>query len=267
MDRMMTGRNGMRDPRINYLYYRQVAQTPGQDGPVDEVSLECSVPGYYIEPHRVAYGLYCNLPEGYWGRDHGNDEGIPPDGFKRTLMGIYPAGGAFDDESFASLGLGDGQGGNGITPIVANSWMHFMNAEVAVMTGGDPTSETLAAIRSHMNKVDDMTGAPAMDAATIDSYIANFAAEWTAASSLGAKLELWAEEFWVTQRGNGIDAYNSYRRNGYPQNLQPMIEPDPGQFPVSMWYPQNLAANNSNVSQKSDVSGRVFWNSNGPAVD
>ena len=33
------------------------------------------------------------------------NEGIPPDGFKRTLMGIYPAGGAFDDESFASLGV------------------------------------------------------------------------------------------------------------------------------------------------------------------
>ena len=42
MNRMMIGRNGMRDPRINYLFYRQVAQTPGKDGPVDEVSLECS---------------------------------------------------------------------------------------------------------------------------------------------------------------------------------------------------------------------------------
>ena len=267
MDRMMKGRNGMRDPRINYVFYRQVPATPGTDAPEDEVAMECSVDGYYIEPHRVAYGLYCNLTEGYWGRDHGNDEGIPPDGFKRTLMGVYPAGGAFDDASYASKGLGDGNGGNGITPIVANSWMHFMNAEVAVMTGGDPTSETLAGIRSNLNKVDDMTGAPAMDAAEIDAYIANFATEWTLASSLGAKLELWAEEFWVTQRGNGIDAYNSYRRNGYPQNLQPMQEPNPGTFPSSMWYPQNLAANNSNVSQKNDVAGKVFWNTNGPTVD
>ena len=267
MNRMMVGRNGMRDPRINYIFYRQVSATPGTDGPVDEVSLECSVPGFYIEPHRVAYGLYCNLTEGYWGRDHGNDEGIPPDGFKRTIAGVYPAGGAFDDSSYLSLGLGDGLGGLGITPILLNSWMHFMNAEVAVMTGGDPTTETLAGIRSSMNKVDDIAGAPAMDAASIDSYIANFTADWTAASSLGAKLELWAEEYWIASQGGGIENYNSYRRNGYPQNLQPMIEPDPGQFPLSMWYPQNLAANNSNVNQKSDVSGRVFWNSNGPAVD
>jgi len=264
---MMNGRNNMRDPRINYFYYRQVSVTPGKDGPPDEISLECSVPGYYIEPHRVTYGLYCNLPEGYWGRDHGNDEGIPPDGFKRTLMGIYPAGGAFDDSSFKSLGNGDGQGGAGITPVVSAALMHFLDAEVAVMTGGDPTTSTLAGISANLDKVDDMPGAPALAQATKDAFIANFAAEWTAASSLDAKLELWAEELWKTQRGNGIDAYNSYRRNGYPKNLQPMVEPDPGPFPLSMWYPQNYAANNSNVTQKADLTSRVFWNSNGPSVD
>ena len=87
------------------------------------------------------------------------------------------------------------------------------------------------------------------------------------ASSLDAKLELWAEEFWISQLGNGIDAYNSYRRNGYPKNLQPTVEPSPGPFPMSMWFPQNYAANNSNVTQKSDLTSRVFWNTNGPQVD
>ena len=86
--------------------------------------IECSTPGYYIEPHRVIWIVLCTS-EGYWGRDHGNDEGIPPDGFERTLAGIFPAGGAYDDSSFGGLGAGDGQGGAGITPIVANSWMHL----------------------------------------------------------------------------------------------------------------------------------------------
>ena len=267
MDRMMKGRNFVRDPRINYYFYRQVSVTPGKDGPADEVSLECSGPGYYIEPHRIAYGVYCNLPEGYWGRDHGNDEGIPPDGFKRALMGIYPAGGAYDDSSYKSLGLGDGQGGNGITPIISASFMHFMDAEVAALTGGDPTSSTLAGITASLNKVDDITGAPAMSSTDIDDYIKGFTSEWTFATTLDAKLELWAEEFLISSIGNGIEAYNSYRRNGYPKNLQPMVEPDPGPFPMSMWYPLNYAANNSNVTQKSDLTQRVFWNTNGPAVD
>jgi hypothetical protein len=145
--------------------------------------------------------------------------------------------------------------------------MHFMDAEVAVMTGGDPTASTLSGIRANLNKVDDMSGAPTLDASKIDDYISAFAIEWGFASSLDAKLELWAEEFWISQLGNGIDAYNSYRRNGYPKNLQPTVEPNPGPFPVSMWYPQNYAANNSNVTQKSDLTTRVFWNTNGPTVD
>ena len=57
-------------------------------------------------------------------------------------MGVYPAGGAYDDESFNSLGNGDGLGGAGITPVVSAALMHFLDAEVAVMTGGDPTTST-----------------------------------------------------------------------------------------------------------------------------
>jgi hypothetical protein len=269
MNRMMIGRNGMRDPRINYLYYRQNSFTPGAGGAdPNQIDLNCSVDGFYQPPHIVAYGVYCNLPEGYWGRDHGDDSGIPPDGLLRTTRGIYPAGGLYDDGSFQAALQGTGLNGAGITPIILASWMHFMDAEVAASGGnGDVTASTLSGIESFFNKVDDISGAPAMEQSTIDAYIANFAAEWGAASSLDAKLELWAEEFWVTQAGNGIDAYNSYRRNGYPKNLQPTLEPDPGSFPLSFWYPQNFAAGNSNVSQKSSQSERVFWNANGPTVD
>ena len=42
--------------------------------------------------------------------------------------------------------------------------------------------------------------------------------------------------------------------------VQPNIEPNPGAFPVSMWYPNNYTARNSNASQKSDLTGKVFWN-------
>ena len=144
--------------------------------------------------------------------------------------------------------------------------MHFFDAEVAVNTNGDPTAGTLAGIEAFFNKVDDIIDAPAMSQADIDTYIANFAAEWSAAS-LDGKLELWAEEFMISQAGAGIDAYNLYRRTGYPKNLQPTIELNPGQFPLSMFYPSSHAGRNSNVNQKTDLAQRVFWNSNGPAVD
>jgi hypothetical protein len=272
MFKMLNGHGGNTDPRINYYFYRQVSETPGFDSDPNEEVLECGLVGYYIPPQlRGDDTPFCaptnsaSKPAGgYWGRDHGNDNGIPPDGFLRTLRGVYPAGGTFDDRSFEGQVLGDGLGGEGITPVMLSSWMHFMNAEVAVSTGGDPTTETLTALEQALYKADDV-GGPAMEASDVDNYIAAFTADWNAAGSVDAKLEMWATEFFISLTGNGIDAYNSYRRNGYPKGIQPNIEPDPGQFPLIQYYPANYVNTNSNATQKSSKTERVFWNSNGPS--
>jgi len=65
--------------------------------------------------------------------------------------------------------------------------------------------------------------------------------------------------------GNGIDAYNTYRKTGLPTNLQQNIEPEPGVFPQLMYYPANYANTNANVTQRADLSERPFWNTNGPS--
>ena len=271
MFNMINGHAGNTDPRINYYFYRQVDNTPGFDSSADEEVLECGLPGYYVPPQlRGSDTPFCaptnsssKPANGYWGRDHGNDNGIPPDGFKRTLRGVYPAGGAFDDESFEGKVDGDGQGGFGITPILLSSWMHFMNAEVNVNTGGDPTFETLIALEQALIKTDDL-GGPELSDEDVSNYIAAFTSDWNASTSTEEKLDMWATEFFISLTGNGIDAYNSYRRNGYPRSLQPNIEPDPGQFPLIQYYPANYVNTNKNADQRSSKTERVFWNSNGP---
>ena len=271
MFNMINGHAGNTDPRINYYFYRQVDNTPGFDSSADEEVLECGLPGYYVPPQlRGSDTPFCaptnstsKPANGYWGRDHGNDNGIPPDGFKRTLRGVYPAGGAFDDESFEGKVDGDGQGGFGITPILLSSWMHFMNAEVNVNTGGDPPFETLIALEQALIKTDDL-GGPELSDEDVSNYIAAFTSDWNASTSTEEKLDMWATEFFISLTGNGIDAYNSYRRNGYPRSLQPNIEPDPGQFPLIQYYPANYVNTNKNADQRSSKTERVFWNSNGP---
>ena len=271
MFNMINGHAGNTDPRINYYFYRQVDNTPGFDSSADEEVLECGLPGYYVPPQlRGSDTPFCaptnstsKPANGYWGRDHGNDNGIPPDGFKRTLRGVYPAGGAFDDESFEGKVDGDGQGGFGITPILLSSWMHFMNAEVNVNTGGDPTFETLIALEQALIKTDDL-GGPELSDGDVSNYIAAFTSDWNASTSTEEKLDMWATEFFISLTGNGIDAYNSYRRNGYPRSLQPNIEPDPGQFPLIQYYPANYVNTNKNADQRSSKTERVFWNYNGP---
>ena len=272
MFKMLNGHGGNTDPRINYYFYRQVSETPGFDSAANEEVLECGLPGYYVPPQlRGDDTPFCaptnsaSKPAGgYWGRDHGNDNGIPPDGFLKTLRGVYPAGGTFDDRSFSGQIAGDGLAGAGITPVMLSSWMHFMNAEVAVSTGGDPTSETLTALEQALNKADDL-GGPEMAQEDVDAYVAAFTSDWSAASSVSEKLDMWATEFFISMAGNGIDAYNSYRRNGFPRDVQPNIEPDPGQFPLIQYYPANYVNTNKNASQRATKNERVFWNSNGPS--
>jgi hypothetical protein len=269
---MLNGHAGNTDPRLPYYYYRQVSETPGFDSAENEEVLECGLTGYYVPPQlRGDDTPFCaptnsaSKPAGgYWGRDHGNDNGTPPDGFLRTLRGTYPAGGKYDDRSFAGQVLGAGEKGAGITPVMLSSWMHFMNAEVAVGQGdlGKATAETLTALTQALEKTDDL-GGDALATADIDSYVAAFTSDWNAAGPTADKLDMWATEYFISMVGNGIDAYNSYRRNGYPRSLQPNVEPDPGSFPTTQYFPANFVNNNKNGSQRSSKSDRVFWNTSG----
>jgi hypothetical protein len=270
---MLNGHAGNTDPRLPYYYYRQVSETPGFDSAENEEVLECGLTGYYVPPQlRGDDTPFCaptnsaSKPAGgYWGRDHGNDNGTPPDGFLRTLRGTYPAGGKYDDRSFAGQVLGAGEKGAGITPVMLSSWMHFMNAEVAVGQGdlAKTTAETLTALTQALEKTDDL-GGDALATADIDSYVAAFTSDWNAAGPTADKLDMWATEYFISMVGNGIDAYNSYRRNGYPRSLQPNVEPDPGSFPTTQYFPANFVNNNKNGSQRSSKTDRVFWNTSGP---
>jgi len=105
----------------------------------------------------------------------------------------------------------------------------------------------------------DLSLAPTSD--DVDDYVAEVEALYDAAVG-DEKLNLIAKEFWVALYGNGIDAYNFYRRTGYPNDLQANLEPEPGSFIRSFLYPAVYANNNSSVTQKSSVTVKVFWDNN-----
>lgn len=259
------------DPRIRYYYYRQSETTPGAvdaDGP-NQQTLSCSVepaPAHYVDGGFT----FCYLPNGYWGRDHGDDDGTPPDGPLKTTYGVYPAGGEFDDSTFEAVDLGSGGGGAGIMPIFLAQTIDFLRAEIAYASNDLPAARTHLSngIRKSIEKTvafgpldadADLSLAPTTD--DIDDYIAEVEALYDAAVGT-EKLNLIAKEFWVALYGNGIDAYNFYRRTGYPNDLQPNLEPDPGSFIRSFLYPAVYANNNSSVTQKSSVTVKVFWDNN-----
>jgi len=105
------------DPRRKYYFYRQTWNTPGNDSPLylsgnaylfpldfsntneNGETLQCSL---QLVPNHLQFtpdeSTWCSNIGGYWGRAHGNDEGTPPDSFTRTAVGVYPAGGSFDNQ-------------------------------------------------------------------------------------------------------------------------------------------------------------------------
>ena len=259
------------DPRIMFYYHRQTNPTPCIAGaPANEEVLEC---GLQNAPAHYAGYVFCANPQGWWGRDHGNDNGIPPDGFLRTLAGVYPAGGKLDDWSYGGQQNGDGNGGNGITPILLASWQDFLIAE-AELVSGDPTAaknSMFAGMAKSMDKVLNFYPRTERFDAIMDiyfgglsfvvnSFYARVDAEWDAADNA---MDVLGMQSFVAQYGNGLGAYNFYRRTGFPTTLQPNIEPNPGGFIRSFYYPADHANNNSNISQKSGVTDPVFWDNGG----
>lgn len=258
------------DPRIRYYYYRQTPAVPGAEIDPDEQLLQCSLQS--PPAHYVAGGFtFCFLNNGYWGRDHGDTDGIPPDGLVRTTFGVYPAGGKFDDDSFTPITSGVGGGGNGITPILTAAWVDFMRAEIAMVEGNTNDAKTfmLAGLEKSIAKVQTFSSKD-IDAdlsyepteTDVNDFI-DFIGSVFDGADMEGKWDVLAEQFFVTVFGNGIESYNFYRRTGYPTTLQPNLDPNPGTFIRSMFYPARAVNTNSNITQKPDQAQPVFWDTNG----
>jgi hypothetical protein len=273
MDLMANKYPGNRDPRIRYYFYRQ----SGDFSNANVVTKSCSTqdaPAWYGTEYNFCTVPSTNGLSGYWGRDHGDNDGIPPDDRERTLFGVYPVGGEFDKSGFENLSSSDapsiGLKGAGITPILMSSFTNFMLAEASLTLGtsGDPLAYLEAGMRESITKTMDFGASVAKgnsripDATAINNYVAAVKDAYINGDD-STKLEIIVQQYFIALWTNGIEAYNTYRRTGKPGKLQPTVKlQDPGVFIRSNWYPQSAESNNSNITQKTGVTNPVFWDTN-----
>ncbi|TDQ17506.1 SusD/RagB-like outer membrane lipoprotein [Algoriphagus boseongensis] len=269
----LTVEKGFDDPRVRYYMYRQRLSNTTN---VDEQECISQIP----PPHYLVGGFpYCNPAgnKGYWGRDHLDPDGIPPDGLARTAYGVYPSGGRFDNNSAAPVNNPQlGGRGQGIHPIMLAAYVDFMLAEAALTLGttGDPKALMLSGIKKQIDFV-RATALTTAEASVItafdptdqfnrsrDNYLAFVDARYTAAANNDAKLNVIATEYWLALYGNGKESFNLYRRTGKPAKMQPALEERPGPFIRSFLYPNNYTVTNLNASQKADLAQQVFWDNN-----
>jgi hypothetical protein len=269
----MTESKGFDDPRSRYYFYRQV-----KDNPTNPQDVRCV--GEFAPGHYLAGNFPFCLPgeRGYWGRDHLNGEGIPPDGLKRTAWGVYPAGGRFDNDAAAPVSPTSGAGGAGIQPIMLPSYVDFMLAEAVQTMSGivsavDAKTLLLRGITKSLNYVRAF-GISTSQASVITTFQpdAGWASSRTAylnyvsnefdAAPANNRMRIIGREYWLALFGNGNEAYNLYRRTGHPSGMQPALLLNPGDFPRSFYYPNNVVSTNSNITQKASQRLRVFWDTN-----
>jgi hypothetical protein len=260
------------DPRRRYYFYRQTGAAPSG------VNLPCATQPN-IDICYIGAGTWGN---GYWGRDHGDDTGIPNDAALRTVVGLYPAGGRFDNSrvqnASTSLALNNAQGA-GILNILDYSFVQFMLAELALTeTGVTGNAATLLdnAVNANITKVmgfrpDLQILTPANvnvvpTAAAVTAYKTEVTNRYATATTTDERLNIIIKEFYIASWGNGMEAYNMYRRTGFPANNPQFIGMQSpvtaaGSFVRSFFYPTNSINNNSSIVQH-PIDKRVFWDNN-----
>jgi hypothetical protein len=253
---------GVPDPRIRYYFFRQTTFQP-----VGSPNIPC-----------VFNNVGCTFfypGSGYLGRDAGDNSVGPADVAVSTKYGVYPAGGLFDKAVVGSsdptrlgkqLTVNDGTG-RGIFPMITNFMVLFIQAESALTlnTPGDPRALLEAGIRSSIKKVmdfGDALDAPPADlkptTAAVQTYVDAVLAKYDVADTEG-KLEIIIDQFYVAIFGNSTEAYNSYRRTGYPKIYSPVDNNAAGPYPVRLVLPINETASNKNAPKEDLSTTPVFW--------
>ena len=250
---MLKDSKNIRDPRLSYYLYRQSDIDPFSGPP-------------YLACQGDPVVDYCYVGDNYWGLDHGEDRTGRGDDLLRTTYGIYPAGGAFDEGQFLEAPNTTNLGGKGILPILTNSFVKFLTAESALVLGtnGDPKILLEEAIRASMNKVlnfGEISVPNDTTSASVDEYINVVISNYNDAQSDAERLDIIITEYYLAAFGNSIEAYNAYRRTGFPSNLQiPIIDDNPT-FPRSFPYSEDAVEVNTSLSQKLNTV-KVFWDTN-----
>lgn len=244
--------NGIEDPRIPYYFYNQLA--PGQAAQ---------------NPTSYKDGEFVSI----WFASFNID---PNEGFgqsqSQTVLGLYPAGGKYDDGLGGKAQAGIGAGGAMPLRLLPYYAHLYIRAELALTkdTGEDHAAlfeQAMEASFDEVNEAAAVSSAPALTEDTISSYVEAVMALYNAADVAG-KLELIMTQKWIASFGFSVDQYTDYRRTGYPELFDPNTDNNPltqlnRLFPLSLPYNTNdLDVNPNAPSQRNITTDRIFWDVN-----
>lgn len=263
-----------KDPRLAFYFYRQTGTILDPANPTDRGTLPFGgtylpLRASFLNNYKKVFGSVTasdlSYFAGFFGRDRADNTGAPQDGALRTAPGCYPAGGLYSGREIAPKALTGGtKGGNGITPLITSNDIKFYQIE-AILDGGltgDSKAIFEAAIREHITRVVnlglsvDPSNAKAPVAADITAYVNAWLAQYDAAPSNAAKLNVVMKQAWYCRWGQATETWNGLRRLGYPTAINNPILKPARQFALRFPYPSQEGNLNPNAADK--VANIIF---------
>jgi hypothetical protein len=260
----------IQDPRWRYYFYRQVGSIDPKVAGFDVKALGCT-PGAPPAEYVATGSVFCVFEPGFYGRDHADASGTPPDSPVITCAGVYPAGGRLDNNPVVNSTYNattkrlDGANGAGIHPIFMSFFTDFYRAEILARRGDNAGAKTAlnSAINGSIAAVKGFSTNRGQTLTTTEpsttAYLNAVNAAYDAATN---KLDVIGREFYVASWGNGVEAYNSYRRTSAPRNFQPTLQPNAGPWMRTLVYPQTYVALAGGQPRDPNTVNKVFWDTN-----
>jgi hypothetical protein len=262
----------IKDPRIPYYFFNQISEV----GPDESPESPCSYCYGYVDAGSGEFEIIVPELEGTgmvsiynFSLNIDPNEGYDQ-GASKTVCGLYPLGGEYDDGSGgeASFDAGNPQVPQRLLNYYA---LKFTEAELYLtnVVAGDHRAafeEAIWASFAKVNEIAENVGAPVIEDEAIEEYVAAVLDDYDSDDDDG-KLEHILTQKWIASFGWGVDLYTDYRRTGYPvlhdantDNLSFTIRTR--EFPYSFPWPTNNLAVNSNAPQQKVIvseDAKPFW--------
>ncbi|WBA40236.1 SusD/RagB family nutrient-binding outer membrane lipoprotein [Hymenobacter canadensis] len=235
------GSVGNRNPIYDFNGVNVVGSTPGQrpfditlsQRLLDSMRLKNDprLPIYFnTVPNTVPGATVTSNLGTFFGFQNGNNVAAPALAINRSKYNVYITGNA----------------GEAPIRLITNSQRLFIMAESALMLGTSTGGSTVQmlyqdAIRASMTKA-------GLTTAQVDAYFAANPSIAILSGSQATQLNQIMTQKWISMVGNGYEAFNDYRRTGYPK-LALVLNPqgdDPTIIPKRFVYPASETSGNSN---------------------
>jgi len=261
-------------------YFYQIMQGKSQLNTIFKDIVDPRIPYYFynqLTPTQPAQNAVSYRDGGFVSIWFGSLNIDPNEGFdqntSKTVMGLYPVGGKYDDGRGGAATLNSGLRGAGLHRMLTYFNSLYIRAELALTRSTGENAENLLKLAmeesfAEVNRIATTASAPTIAKADVDAYVGKILALYQAASA-ERKLELIMTQKWIANFGFSIEAYNDIRRTGYPKPFDPTTDNNPNtelirNYIVSFPYPTSDLQINPNApkSQRVIATDKVFWDIN-----